>query len=104
MQKYKVYGMSCAACVSRVEKAVNKVTGVNECNVNLLTSVMQIKGSADAKEILTAVKNAGYSAEALEDSESAENKNNEEEILKDTDTPLLLKRLLTSLVFLLVLM
>ncbi len=104
MQRYKVYGMSCAACVSRVEKAVNKVSGVKECNVNLLTSSMQIKGSASAEKVMAAVKDAGYSAEVLEDRKSVEKSNTEDEILKDTETPLLIKRLVTSLVFLLALM
>lgn len=62
MEKYEVSGMSCAACVARVEKAVSKIPGVKNCSVSLLTNSMGVEGSVSASEIVEAVKNAGYSA------------------------------------------
>ena len=63
MDKYKIMGMSCAACSARVEKAVASVEGVSECSVNLLTNSMQVEGTASSESIIAAVKNAGYGAE-----------------------------------------
>ena len=62
MTQYNVTGMSCAACVARVEKAVSKVDGVNSCSVSLLTNSMNVDGSADSSAIIKAVQNAGYGA------------------------------------------
>ena len=62
MEKYNITGMSCAACVARVEKAVKGVPGVLECSVNLLTATMNVEGSATSAEIIRAVSNAGYGA------------------------------------------
>ena len=58
--KFNITGMSCAACVARVEKAVNSVDGVNACSVSLLTNSMGVEGSATDSEIISAVENAGY--------------------------------------------
>ncbi len=111
MEKYAVSGMSCAACVARVEKAVLKVSGVKECTVSLLTNSCAVEGSADEKEIIKAVENAGYKAVKLgSKQESAGNSSNEnsilekEELLRDKETPVLKKRLFWSVLFLLVLM
>ena len=64
MQRFKISGMSCAACSARVEKAVSKLDGVEACSVNLLTNSMEVKGKATEEEIISAVKKAGYGAEA----------------------------------------
>ncbi|MCR5153339.1 MAG: heavy metal translocating P-type ATPase, partial [Lachnospiraceae bacterium] len=106
MKQYNVTGMSCAACSARVEKAVSKVEGVSSCSVSLLTNSMGVEGDADESKIIEAVLNAGYGA-SLKGSEkkgAAESKASEEEALKDRETPVLRKRLLTSLGFLIVLM
>ncbi len=102
MKQYNVTGMSCAACVARVEKAVNGVDGVTSCSVSLLTNSMGVEGSADSQKIISAVKEAGYGA-SLKDSKNAP-KNAENDELKDTETPKLKKRLVASLGFLLILM
>ena len=79
MDKYKITGMSCAACSARVEKAVASVEGVSECSVNLLTNSMQVEGTASSESIIAAVKNAGYGAEiadgAKQNPVNKENKN-----------------------------
>ena len=106
MKQYTVTGMSCAVCSSRVEKAVTKVPGVTSCSVSLLTNSMGVEGSASDAEIIQAVENAGYGA-AVKTSAS-QNKNTmgnpEDELLKDKETPILQRRLLTSLGFLVALM
>lgn len=66
MEQYTVTGMSCAACSARVEKAVSKVPGVESCSVSLLTNSMGVEGSADAADIIAAVKEAGYGASVKE--------------------------------------
>ncbi|MBO6239977.1 MAG: heavy metal translocating P-type ATPase [Butyrivibrio sp.] len=114
MEKYIVTGMSCAACQARVEKAVSNVEGVTSCNVNLLTNSMGVEGSANEEDIIKAVENAGYGARSMADIAGSEKLNAggaadnmfamEEEALKDTETPILKKRLLTSIGFLIVLM
>ena len=107
MQQFIVTGMSCAACSARVEKAVSKVEGVTSCSVSLLTNSMGVEGTADDQAIIQAVEAAGYGAsvkgEAAEHSE-ASSMAAEEEMLKDHDTPVLKRRLLASLGFLIVLM
>lgn len=100
MKKYKVTGMTCAACSARVEKAVSSLTGVDSCTVNLLTNSMTVEGSATEAEIISAVKNAGYGAEAEGGSSTSE----KEDIFKDTETPRLKRRLFSSLIFLVILM
>lgn len=102
MEQYTVTGMSCAACSARVEKAVSKVPGVHACSVNLLTNSMGVEGDASSGEIIKAVEKAGYGA-ALK-KEMATTKTGEADLLKDRETPALKKRLLSSLIFLLVLM
>ena len=62
MERFTVSGMSCAACVTRVEKAVSGVKGVTSCSVSLLTNSMAVEGNASVDEIITAVRNAGYDA------------------------------------------
>ena len=114
MEKYTVTGMSCAACVARVEKAVNKVAGVTSCSVSLLTNSMGVEGSASREEIIAAVEKAGYGASlqgveknmvsagsSTGDQNSATKASDS---LKDTESPLLIKRLVLSAGFLLILM
>ena len=103
MTQYNVTGMSCAACVARVEKAVNAVEGVNACSVSLLTNSMGVEGSADSSAIIKAVVDAGYGA-SLKDSKNEPSKNDNDDALNDTETPKLKKRLVASLGFLAVLM
>ena len=107
MQQFIVTGMSCAACSARVEKAVSKVEGVTSCSVSLLTNSMGVEGTAADQAIIQAVEAAGYGAsvkgEAAEHS-GASSMAAEEEMLKDHDTPVLKRRLLASLGFLIVLM
>ena len=103
MEQYKVTGMSCAACQNKVEKAVSSVPGVTSCAVSLLTNSMGVEGTASASEIIAAVENAGYGASLLSDSVKSKD-NKYEELLEDYETPVLKKRLLYSLIFLLILM
>lgn len=101
MKKFNVTGMSCAACSSRVEKAVSKVNGVKSVSVSLLTNSMGVEGSASDESIIAAVEKAGYGASVAggEKKQSAEN-----EQLKDKDTPVLMHRLIASVGFLAVVM
>lgn len=101
MKKYNITGMSCAACSSRVEKAVKDLDGVTSCSVNLLTNSMLVEGTASEQEIIKAVENAGYGAETADKKIKSISDDNE---LKDTETPALVRRLISSLVFLIVLM
>lgn len=101
MKKFNVTGMSCAACSSRVEKAVSKVEGVQSCSVSLLTNSMGVEGSASEESIISAVEKAGYGASVA----GAEKKQSAEtDQLKDKDTPVLMHRLIASVGFLVVLM
>ena len=102
--KYDITGMSCAACVSRVEKAVNKVEGVTDCSVNLLTNSMTVSGSASSEQIVKAVTDAGYGAQPVKATNSSKKNTHNSDPLQDKESPALLKRLLLSLGFLLVLM
>ncbi len=106
MEQYNVTGMSCAACSARVEKAVGKVPGVTACSVSLLTNSMGVEGSASAAEVIAAVESAGYGASQKGGvkAASAGPAANPEEALADHETPLLKKRLWSSLIFLAVLM
>ena len=105
MEQYNVTGMSCAACSARVEKAVGKVPGVTACSVSLLTNSMGVEGGASAAEIIAAVKSAGYGASQKGAEKAATGPAaNPEEALADHETPLLKKRLWSSLLFLAVLM
>ena len=100
MQKFKVMGMTCAACSARVEKAVSAVSGVTSCSVSLLTNSMGVEGSARTEDIISAVEKAGYEAFC----EGDEVKQNKKNSLEDTQTPELLKRFIASLGFLVALM
>ena len=101
--------MSCAACQARVEKAVSAVPGVDSCAVSLLTNSMGVEGTASPEDVIRAVTDAGYgarlkSAPAGSTAASGSTWSAEEEALEDHETPVLKKRLLSSLVFLIVLM
>lgn len=107
MEQYKVTGMSCAACQARVEKAVSKVPGVTSCSVSLLTNSMGVEGTASSAEIIKAVKAAGYGASIKKDKGSAAQSSAasaDEDLLKDRETPVMVKRLVASVVILLPLM
>ncbi|MCD7953143.1 MAG: heavy metal translocating P-type ATPase [Synergistaceae bacterium] len=105
MRQYTVTGMSCAACSSRVEKAVSKVPGVTSCSVSLLTNSMGVEGTASDEEIIAAVREAGYDAAPKGGEKSrGEAEGAEDEALKDLETPALKRRLIASLGFLAVLM
>ena len=105
MEQYTVTGMSCAACSARVEKAVSKVPGVTSCSVSLLTNSMGVEGTASPEAIVKAVEDAGYGAskKGAEKTASA-SAADAEDALKDRETPALKRRLIASLVFLVVLM
>jgi len=104
MEQYSITGMSCAACSTRVEKAVSKVPGVTSCSVSLLTNSMGVEGTASSKAIMEAVTKAGYGA-ALKKSSNATNSTSYDEMeLEDKETPQLKRRLIWSVVFLVVLM
>ena len=103
MKQYNVTGMSCAACSARVEKAVSKLEGVEACTVNLLTNSMAVEGSATDAEIIAAVESAGYGASAKLAAAAAKPAVNDD-ALKDRETPLMKKRLVASIGFLIVLM
>lgn len=100
MDQYTVTGMSCAACSARVEKAVSNVPGVTSCSVSLLTSSMGVEGTAEPKTIIKAVKDAGYGAKL----KGAEKSADSDDALADRETPLLKKRLIASVIFLVILM
>ncbi|MBR6571311.1 MAG: heavy metal translocating P-type ATPase [Clostridia bacterium] len=104
MKQYNVNGMSCAACVARVEKAVTQVDGVTSCSVSLLTNSMGVEGSASEQAIITAVEKAGYSASIKGSTPAASSPADAANALADRETPVLKRRLLSSLLFLLVLM
>ena len=105
MQQFNVTGMSCAACSARVEKAVNGLSGVTSCSVSLLTNSMGVEGTASAAEIIAAVENAGYGCkEKGASNEKAPSMADAAEALEDHETPILKRRLITSLGFLIVLM
>lgn len=105
MEQYTVTGMSCAACSARVEKAVSEVKGVTSCSVSLLTNSMGVEGTASSKEIIEAVRNAGYEAVLkMNGKEHSAGLSLEEAGLQNREIPVLKKRLLASLGFWLVLM
>ena len=106
MEQYTVTGMSCAACSSRVEKAVSKVPGVTSCSVSLLTNSMGVEGTATSVQIIEAVENAGYGAslKGAANEKTGSAAGNNDDFLKDRDTPVLKRRLIASLCFLIPLM
>ena len=103
MEQYNVTGMSCAACQTRVEKAVCAVPGVKSCVVSLLTNSMGVEGDASAEEIIRAVEAAGYGASAKR-TDGKSSKSGYLDSLKDTETPKMKKRLIASVILLLPLM
>ena len=105
MEQYTVTGMSCAACSSRVEKAVSKVSGVTSCSVSLLTNSMGVEGTASQSEIIAAVEAAGYGASVKgADAGAKKGAAMDEDALKDRETPIMKRRLIASLCFLIPLM
>lgn len=109
MRQFNVNGMSCAACQARVEKAVSSLEGVTSCSVSLLTNSMGVEGDAADAAIIEAVEKAGYGASPKIAPQNAKLSTSayiaaEEEALKDKETPILRKRLIASVIFLIVLM
>lgn len=105
MEQYTVTGMSCAACSARVEKAVSGVQGVTSCSVSLLTNSMGVEGTATAEAIIAAVQNAGYGASLKRGNRNQSSQSvSADDALKDRETPILKRRLIASLGFLIVLM
>ena len=106
MKQYTVTGMSCAACGSRVEKAVSKVPGVTACSVSLLTNSMGVEGDVPPETVIHAVEDAGYGAslKGQDAAAQAQSASEAEDALKDRETPVLKHRLIASLGFLAVLM
>ena len=110
MEQYDVTGMSCAACQAHVEKAVSKVPGVESVAVSLLTNSMRVEGSASPEDICKAVADAGYGAKLRDFDSASRSKGNsarlaaQEEALEDHTTPLMVRRLTSSVIVLLVLM
>ena len=104
MKQYNVTGMSCAACSTRVEKAVSKVPGVTSCSVSLLTNSMGVEGTATTEDIIAAVEQAGYGAFPKSKEASAHNASASTDALTDRETPALKKRLIASVGLLVVLM
>ena len=112
MEQYHVTGMSCAACSSRVEKAVSKVPGVESCSVSLLTNSMGVEGTASPEAVIAAVEAAGYGASCKgrgagtsgDSGNGASGGGTEADLLEDTETPVLKKRLIWSIIFLVMLM
>ena len=107
MEQYMVKGMSCAACSARIEKAVSGVEGVTSCSVSLLTNSMGVEGDVSSAEVIAAVEAAGYGAKKRtegSDDKASSAAASGEELLKDTETPVLRRRLIVSLGFLIPLM
>ena len=112
MEQYHVTGMSCAACSSRVEKAVSKVPGVESCSVSLLTNSMGVEGTASPEAVIAAVEAAGYGASckgrgagtSSGSGNGTSGDGTEADLLEDTETPVLKKRLIWSIIFLVALM
>ena len=113
MEQYNVTGMSCAACQSRVEKAVKAVPGVTSCAVNLLTNSMGVEGTASSNDIIKAVKKAGYGA-SLKQSKSGYDSSSitgtkysqksKYNSFQDAESPKMKMRLIASVIFLIPLM
>ena len=104
MEQYNVTVMSCAACSARVEKAVSKVPGVTSCSVSLLTNSMGVEGTASAQAIIAAVEAAGYGASVKGAAKASTSAANVEDALQDRETPVLKRRLISSLIFWIILM
>ncbi len=104
MEQYDVTGMSCAACSAHVEKAVGSVPGVSACSVNLLTNSMEVEGTASSQEIIAAVEKAGYGAMLKSAKRPTAGIDAKDEPLADKETPRLRRRLIASVIFLVILM
>ena len=106
MKQYQVTGMSCAACSARVEKAVSQVEGVESCSVSLLTNSMGVEGIASPEAVIAAVEAAGYGASEKGTGQNSQtmSASAQEEMLKDKETPVLWRRLIASLCFLIPMM
>lgn len=104
MEQYIITGMSCAACSARVEKAVSKVEGVTSCSVSLLTNSMSVEGTATPDKIISAVTAAGYGAKPMNAGSQSSSPSIDSEMLEDRETPVLKKRLIFSVGFLIILM
>ena len=106
MKQYQVTGMSCAACSARVEKAVSQVEGVESCSVSLLTNSMGVEGTASPEAVIAAVEAAGYGASVKGTGQNSQtmSASAQEEMLKDKETPVLRRRLIASLCFLIPMM
>ncbi len=104
MVQYNVTGMSCAACQARVEKAVSAVPGVTACAVSLLTNSMGVEGTASEADIIKAVRDAGYGASRKGGGAAKSPASADEDALRDRETPVLVRRLIWSVGFVLVLM
>lgn len=102
MKQYIVTGMTCAACQAHVEKAVGDLKDVDSVSVSLLTNSMRVEGNADPDEVIQAVEKAGYGAHVQ--GEEKHSSNDLEEALVDHETPKLKKRLLHSVIWLMILM
>ena len=94
---FRIIGMTCAACSARVEQAVRGVKGVKRFSVSLLTNSLKVEGTATAEEIIAAVERAGYGARLEEPADAVS-------IPEDDTAKRLLRRLLISIVFLVLLM
>ena len=103
MRNFNITGMSCAACSARVEKAVSKLEGVENCSVNLLTNSMSVEGSVTDAEIIDAVEKAGYGA-SLKGENSRKNAPATEINAENKETSVIIKRLITSAILLAALM
>ena len=104
-EQYNVTGMSCAACSARVERVVKKLPGVTSCSVSLLTNSMSVDGTASPEIIIAAVEKAGYGASLkIPEPSHQVSHSQEEDALADHETPILKRRLISSLFFLAVLM
>ena len=104
MRQFNITGMSCAACSSRVEKSVSKLDGIDYCAVNLLTNSMMVDGTASDAQIIKAVEDAGYGASPKKKSMNGKENFQDESVLKDEESPKILKRLIASAIFMLLLM
>ena len=106
LEQYNVTGMSCAACSARVEKAVSQLSGVESCSVSLLTNSMGVTGNVSADSVIAAVEAAGYGAsvKGADVEKRGTASGADEEMLKDRETPVLKRRLIASLCFLVPLM
>lgn len=103
-KKYKVTGMTCSACSSRVEKCVEKLDGVNTVSVNLLTNSMQIdfdESKLTEEKIADSVTQAGY---GMEIPTGKSEKKEEKEDIVEKNIENMKKRTIWSFIFLIPLM